>query len=408
MNKINIPTSHNIDWGKDLNYEIKDIVLSLFNKGYFFNPYEFRTSTFLPLLDKIDKTDSINKKTFIPLEYLEDKGIYDKDDKDIVTINLNDKFKGIPLKILKKNYLKQTIIKSYNPYNIYKEDVNEDEIYFDFKITPEINTYSSWLDVYTLNKFLLKLTYLFDNVFIYDCIIPYFTDTTEDLELNICFKYLESTLKKSDFMIKDKNIIVIPILYRSHFTVCIYNKLDRIICFFDSGGIQNYKPIFLKDKCIYITNNLRFKKISHSKYYKPYFCYYLYNAILEWFFINKISVEYSIFNNFRIQHENSECGMFVITFIYQYFYFFDKIRTYNNGHQYLKSIYYSMFNKSDRIMSYLRGTLFITKDDLIRNNITLDIYKKSHKVYNIKNDYFLEYMYKIKKVLNSCKNIELY
>lgn len=120
--------------------------------------------------------------------------------------------------------------------------------------------------------------------------------------------------------------------------------------------------------------------------------------ILTLYLLNEFNITNFIFNDFELQHGNSECGLFSTFFLLSFL----LIRNKNNHIEIIdfKKIYFLFLPMGDLIMSYYRGLLYTTEEDLEKNKITFNKYMNSYNIYPIQDRKFIEFN---KVFIKNCK-----
>lgn len=117
--------------------------------------------------------------------------------------------------------------------------------------------------------------------------------------------------------------------------------------------------------------------------------HYMPIQILASYLLKTFNITNFIFNDFELQHGNSECELFSTYFLLSFL----LTRNKSNNIEIIdfKKIYFSFLPMGDLIISYYRGLLYTTEEDLIKNNLTVNKYMNSYNIFKIKNRKFIEF-----------------
>lgn len=409
------------------------------------SPINFETTCNNILLDIIDTSNTKGKVTYIPIAFLLD--FYTKttkleynlskdeveDKKKLLNFfkdnngykNIKEsleqyKFRNISLEYFKKPTLSCLLSKT-SDYSRNLKILDEFSkkygiIGFNTKnliSTSDLNeeTVLEWMNNNEIYNLLYPITLLFEDIFIIPLtnipVVSYNEQLTYSGFYQSQIKYFWDTCL--DVVKNKKNIrfIISPIIYNSHFTALIIdlnspipkdkNKKDKtkIAYFFNSGG---YDPFSIEKNENYWFLNSSMEIYNHTKRHGKITmenCMPI--TILTSYLLKKFNITNFIFNDFELQHGNSECGIFCTFFLLCFL----LLRNKNNYIEIIdfKQIYFSFLAMGDLIMSYYRGLLYTTDEDLEKNKITFNKYMNSYNVYPIQNRKFIEFSQSLLKIV---------
>lgn len=422
---------------RESGYNFKlNLAMKSLNLIYFPNIIDYSNSCNNILLNKYDSCDETRGKiSFIPIDYLkeifneryfeEPKNFKNRLDEkkyylkfllhdDIFNENFfkTKTYKDIPLIYFKKPLLTSTLSKTIDMNNlkIEQDGILNNSIFkypvFNHNDLIE-NTRDEWLSVldlsniikpniYTLDKDKRKLIYF----------IPYFHFNNTYLNIKDSINQLFNNYKIPN----ETRFIIFIILYQGHFTSVIIDKsvqvkgeYKKFAYFFNSASYDPYnfnlnKNYWFIDSSLLITNhrelinNKNYKKENNKNLVIETLC----EVLKERFQINNF-----VFNTFKNQILDSECGIFSTMFLTCLIKLIDSKKDPNKI--LVKDIAYIYFNLlsigADHTYSMFRGLFYFTLEDIEENKITEDYYKNTCFIYKIKNKKFNEFQNLYKKNL---------
>lgn len=367
------------------------------------------TTTFLPLLKRIDKSRTINKITFLPIDYLRQKmekelsslsadfsseleekqflySIFKKKYKLTKEFLVRETINEIPLFYFKKpilitdfTYAKDSCfiayklnLKTYEEIGLHHDEIKEKHMTF------KTNTKESYFNLVNMNHFNKLCNYMaHENVFFAETLIMC------NNQIYINFKTLNTT----------KRFITGILLINEHYMNFIIDKeckgksvYKKNLYMFNSFGFNENKVGYDK-KYWYVDSNMELKRAKEV--FKPNA---IYRSAIQ-YLDSKFNFDNIFLNSFQNQFIAPECGMFVNYFNYLFyetisetknlkqFNFRGILKLYNNVH----------ISTSDLFMSMLRGIFFVTKDDLVSAKLDNNSYWTSLDVNKITNKKMLEF-----------------
>lgn len=372
-----------------------DLILNYNNLSFHLNPFEYSTNIFLPLLKKIDQSSTVNKITFLPIEFLrllfpqekynfrseleEKEYLFCKIPKSEYKNILKQTFKNVKLKLLKKPLITSLVNDCIN----YKLLNNFDEFENDVENIHESHLKKNksiaelyYMNIKSINEIIERLNLLYDYTNIYVLNTIYLMDKNDFVMI------INNNLKNIINSLPNINVFIIPILYNNHFTVVGLNVKFKHVYFYDSFG-YNPKYIFKNSNYnhYFLSPSLKFKKnntnVHPQRSYK-----YTDTLISEFEKITK--VKKILYNNFKQQKSCAECGPFIITFILSFLHVNPKTKLD------IKFVYNSNVFKGDLTVNYLKSSMFTIIDDLTEeeaNNYLTDL-----KIYKNNNLHFETYL----------------
>lgn len=330
-----------------------------------FTPINFETTCNNILLDIVDTSNTKGKVTYIPIHFLLD--FYIKTTKSEYNLSNNElddkkkllhffkdhhgyksikeslekyKFRKIPHEYFKKPILSCSLSKTSDysrnlkildefskKYGIIGFNTNN------LVSTSDLNeeTVLEWMNNNEIYSLLYPITLLFEDVFI--ILLTNIPVVSYDEQLTYSGFYQSQTKHFWDIcldVIKNKNIrfIISPIIYNSHFTALVIdlkspipkdkNKKDKakIAYFFNSGG---YNPLSIKKNENYWFLTSSMEIYNHTtRHGKITMENYMPIQILTSYLLNEFNIINFIFNDFELQHGNSECGLFSTFFFIKF------------------------------------------------------------------------------------------
>lgn len=368
---------------------------------YLPTPDDMFTCAMLPIYHEYNL--SFNGRTFVPIEILRDyfkdlkhNNIFksESDEIDFYLGKIDDKkkilkyrYNGLPVFCLKKPCLDSEIIRSAN----MEESMDANHI-----ISYDNNYRNGWLSNIDMNNILHRIKYFNKsiNVQIYNTLYIRTNPNISEYEneRNI-YNYLQIQFNNHELK-TEKDAIIIPLIFVTHFVVVIVNCKLKTVLFFDSMGYNRQQIRSNKNvKIYYLLTDLSLVRTSgivstnrSALYVNPFI------DILNNQFVllnnqnsinnqvntlnnqvgtvnNQVGIKTVILNDFMLQKSKTECGPFVITFIMNYI-----INNPKSGSQ-ITNVYDKTLTKGDFFMNFVRASMFFTKEDL-------NYYKMSANKYN--------------------------
>jgi len=403
--------------------------------SYMINPLLNNTTSNTDILYLIDKSDTVNVITFLPLEFLDNyikltcnieykyttsienslerkqllfdilKSYLHKNSISIQYFLINNKYKNIPLILLKKPLIsaQPSKTKDSSLFSTIKDDIVPilgEIIGFNInnqsKPDPFISsTKLEWMSIFDITSAVYPLTLIKNNFFFHHTILM---ESDNDFSM-VNSKFKQTVFYKNFvnyfniFLKSTRNYFITSILYNSHFTSLIVRKTKQTGCicmFFDSGG-YNPREILLNKNYYFIELDMAIHKHNHIYYFNKIKTSntYLYIDVLTKI-ISKMTNNISIFNTFELQHDKSECGMFTVLFLYNAI--INDITKLVD----IKKLYYTMTYIGDLLASMYRGLFFVHDTDC--NNID---YYNELGIFPLKNKKYVElYDIHVKNILN--------
>lgn len=408
-------------------------------------PEDYSTSCNTTLLKKYDECDETRGKvSFIPLDFLtivlkdhvseDDKKFKTLLDKKIYYLKLFKKmfkidksffkkvtYKDVPLCYFRKPYLNSELTKTVDQCRLINSN-NEEQNILNNKInlnlvnpcTDIIRNKNEWLSKYDIEDVVKCFYFSLDRKKRDDIIFKGVMYINSQTYLTRQFFY--SVIKNSfNWEIKkNTRFIFFFILYRSHFTAVFIdlnvitknNHKTRFAYFFNSCG-YNPNEFNLDKDYWFIDSSMSFMR--HKNCFIKYSCNNYVNTPFE-SLTDILRKEYGVtnfvFNNFCIQHLDSECGIFSTMFFLTCLNMIDKKEFDNINVGVFRYIYFNMLSLgSDHIYSCFRGLFFFTNEDAKEASLNKEEYLKSLDIYKIQNSKFKNYLKIYNKSLQSISSI---
>lgn len=371
-----------------------DMVLKQSNKGYFFNPYEFGSTTFMPLLDKIDNSETKNIFSFVPIGFLrqkynlnlkfdsefdEKKALLELAKKDNI---LEEEYLGIKLKYLKKPIIPFRInTECKNFENNENLDDLENDLQLKHQSHVDPNNIIYYLHTDSIDEISKRLCYLSDDI--------YFGNTILLIPESNSFRILNSSNLKNIFK-KNYNVFIFPVLFSNHFTIVGIDRNRKYMFFYNSGG-HDSKSLYLNSNYshYFVSPSFKCKKKTANNvatYFKNNGKLIRYPNFLIEEFSKYNSFKRIIYNTFSQQLSTTECGPFCIAFMFGY------LNTNITKFTDIKHVYNSVVSKGDLMASYIKSCVFTCESDLTEEEIKN--YEHTLSVWKNKNLHFKDYLKK--------------
>lgn len=422
---------------------------------------KYATNCNMVLLEKYDKSiNTIGKVTFIPVNFLyyyynnnKDAEIHrDIDINEIDTVKVKEylynfllydlknknishydfiqanKYKGINLFYFRKPFIKSEFSKNkdFSLIKNIKDDIFSNKNGFinptlQVNINPNVNMYE-WMSSNDISNVIYGLTKIYNDVYYIDLVNFPVKHTDVGLVSSGFATYKSFTRLDKEFLAfktSKKRYLLFTMLYDNHFTCLIYDsqlKIDNSpskgICYLFNSGGYNPSDIKLNTSILFIDSNMSIKKFNNLNTNLSKHSDIAYNNIdvVLHFMKKEFGVDVFILNKFTIQQYYSECGMFCTLFLYLFV--INKNRQNkdqpNSNIQFIKKLYYTMSFFGDLLISYVRGALYVNKDDcdeLLYKN-TLNTFKLKNKKINELREIYVKNINRLIDSANRYKNIK--
>lgn len=379
---------------------MKNIIAAETGEILYYHCYDYSTSANTLLLEHLDSSETMGKVSFLPIEFCRDyvkNHLLKEVDSQTFETELKEKeylvshletldrdellkarYKNVSVHHLRKPYLMSSLSATKN-HIMVNRTINESlyvKIGFDYQDIAKcselqkVNTHE-WMYLDQLEDFFRG-----------------WCDVSDDVELLTTF-----TDHVTPDFVSNKRFLVGIILQNYHFTCYLVDqecrsgtqKKRRNIYFFDSVGYKDAHHPHVST--IIVDRNHQIKAANRGQ-----FCEMDPTLVSN---INKMSaamhVDNVVLNSFCVQNMNSECGGFVSLFLLTCLQnilasTYDKDGSGFNFRN-MSYCYHTLGSLGfDFTVSMIKGVaMFMTKEDLDANKITLETYEKSLRLYKVSN-----------------------